>query len=50
MASIESSVRVYRLIKERFLSTLLSAEGARRLGGAGIRPALVFSTPRLALS
>lgn len=53
MASIESPVRVYRLIKERFLSTPLSAEGARRLGGRwnppGIGILYTSASPELAL-
>ena len=53
MVSTESPVRVYRLIKERFLSTPLSAEGARRLGGRwnppGIGVLYASASPELAL-
>ena len=53
MTSIESPVRVYRLIKERFLSTPLSAEGARRLGGRwnppGVGILYTSASPELAL-
>lgn len=53
MASTESPVHVYRLIKERFLSTPLSAEGARRLGGRwnppGVGILYTSASPELAL-
>ncbi|WP_018618333.1 RES family NAD+ phosphorylase [Spirosoma luteum] len=53
MVSTESPVRVYRLIKERFLSTPLSTEGARRLGGRwnppGIGVLYASASPELAL-
>ncbi|RYF78677.1 MAG: RES domain-containing protein [Cytophagaceae bacterium] len=53
MTSIESPVRVYRLIKERFLSTPLSSEGARRLGGRwnppGVGILYTSASPELAL-
>jgi RES domain-containing protein len=53
MTSTESPVRVYRLIKERFLSTPLSAEGARRLGGRwnppGVGILYTSASPELAL-
>lgn len=53
MTSTDSSVRVYRLIKERFLTTPLSAEGARRLGGrwnpVGIGILYTSASPELAL-
>lgn len=53
MPSTESPVRVYRLIKERFLNTPLSAEGARRLGGRwnppGVGILYTSASPELAL-
>ncbi len=53
MTSTDSSVHVYRLIKERFLTTPLSAEGARRLGGrwnpAGVGILYTSASPELAL-
>lgn len=53
MIATESPVRVYRLIKERFLSTPLSAEGARRLGGRWNPPGMgilyTSASPELAL-
>lgn len=53
MTSTESPVRVYRLIKERFLSTPLSSEGARRLGGRwnppGVGILYTSASPELAL-
>lgn len=53
MVPTEPPVRVYRLIKERFLSTPLSAEGARRLGGRwnppGIGVLYTSASPELAL-
>ncbi|MFD2934934.1 RES family NAD+ phosphorylase [Spirosoma flavum] len=53
MTSPESQVRVYRLIKERFVTTPLSAEGARRLGGRwnppGVGILYTSASPELAL-
>jgi RES domain-containing protein len=53
MNATESPVRVYRLIKERFSSTPLSAEGARRLGGRwnppGVGILYTSASPELAL-
>ena len=53
MTSPEPPVRVYRLIKERFVNTPLSAEGARRLGGRwnppGIGILYTSASPELAL-
>lgn len=53
MSSSESPGHVYRLIKERFLSTPLSAEGARRFGGRwnppGVGVLYTSATPELAL-
>ena len=53
MSSTESPVQVYRLIKERFLATPLSAEGARRLGGrwnpVGVGILYASASPELAL-
>ena len=50
----ELPVRVYRLIKERFTATPLSAEGARRLGGRwnppGIGVLYTSASPELVLS
>lgn len=46
-------VRVYRLVKERFLNTPLSAEGARRYGGrwnpVGVGILYTLASPELAL-
>ncbi len=53
MTSLESPLCVYRLIKERFLSTPLSAEGTRRLGGRWNPPGIGIlyssASPELAL-
>lgn len=53
MTSTEPLVRVYRLVKERFLSNPLSAEGARRLGGRwnppGVGILYTSASPELAL-
>lgn len=49
----ESPMQVYRLIKERFLATPLSAEGSRRLGGrwnpSGVGILYTSASPELAL-
>lgn len=49
----ELPVRVYRLIKERFITMPLSAEGARRLGGRwnppGVGILYTSASPELAL-
>ena len=53
MTSPESPMPVYRLIRERFLATPLSAEGARRLGGRwnppGVGILYTSASPELAL-
>lgn len=53
MTSDDSPIRVYRLIKERFVNTPLSAEGARRLGGRwnppGVGVLYTSASPELAL-
>jgi RES domain-containing protein len=49
----DGRVRVHRLVKERFLSTPLSTEGARRYGGrwnpAGVGILYTSASPELAL-